>query len=299
MKPITKNIRARLALPALLLAACGGATTGSTGVPDAGPGGAGCTLAADTTATQVKNTAGCAVLDRDTSSCQAARQAQGLSGYWLKFSCRVTLSSTTAGGAPVVQARADGQPDYKSNYFATASACHESYTGAIQNPNTLSAHSYTINFASSPDTTATPMMGIAVVGLSLNGVPIFGNFAAPGDDIYMEAMTFDRCGGHPEGTGAYHYHAEPYSITDDDDRFVGVLRDGYPVYGRKDPDGTYPTVDAHGGHTGATVDSPATPVYHYHVNQQTSTGKFTLGEKQWFLTTGTFRGAPASCTSCN
>ena len=78
------------------------------------------------------------------------------------------------------------------------------YTGAIQNPNTLSVHSYTINFATSPNTTATPMMGIAVVGLAVNGVPIFGNFAAPGDDIFFEAMTFDRCGGHPEGTGVYH-----------------------------------------------------------------------------------------------
>ena len=58
-------------------------------------------------------------------------------------------------------------------------------------------------------------------------------------------------------------------------------------------------MDTHGGHTGTTVDSPNASVYHYHVNQQTSTGKFTSGQKQWFLTTGTFRGAPASCTSCN
>ena len=31
-----------------------------------------------------------AVLSRDTGGCQAARQAAGLSGYWLRFSCRVT-----------------------------------------------------------------------------------------------------------------------------------------------------------------------------------------------------------------
>ena len=46
------------------------------------------------------------------------------------------------------------------------------------------------------------------------------------DDIYQEAKTFDRCGGHPEGTGVYHYHSEPYAISYDDDNFIGVMRDG-------------------------------------------------------------------------
>src|SRR2546425_7606510 len=53
---------------------------------------------------------------------------------------------------------------------------------------------------------------------SLNGVPIFGNFAAPGDDIYVEAKSFDRCGGHPQMSGEYHNHGEPYSLSYDDDR---------------------------------------------------------------------------------
>jgi hypothetical protein len=143
------------------------------------------------------------------------------------------------------------------------------------------------------------MMGTAVVGLALNGVPIFGNFAAPGDDIYEEAQTFDRCGAHPQNTGKYHYHGEPYAISYDDSNFIGVMRDGYPVYGRRDPDASLPTLDAYGGHTGVTVDSPSTPVYHYHVNEQTSTNPGTLGEMQWFLTTGTFRGTPGACTGCN
>ncbi len=142
------------------------------------------------------------------------------------------------------------------------------------------------------------MMG-AVVGLAVNGVPIFSNFAAPGDDIYVEAKSFDRCGGHPQMTGAYHYHGEPYAISYDDDHLIGVMRDGYPVYGRKDPGGAAPTLDAAGGHTGLTPDSPSTPVYHYHLNQQTSTTAGTAGQMQWFLTTGTYHGAPAGCGSCN
>src|SRR5262245_32809368 len=136
----------------------GSADAGATA--DAGTG---CPLTENTTATTTVNPAGCAALSRDTSTCQASRQAAGLSGYWLKFSCRVTLSKTTVAGAEVVQAQADGQPDYKSNYFATTHPCYEAYTGAIQNPNRIAAKSYAIDFPTAPNMTPQAMTG-AVVG---------------------------------------------------------------------------------------------------------------------------------------
>ncbi len=227
----------------------------------------------------------------------ASRQAAGLSGYWLKFSCRVTLTATQGANASVT-ATADGEPDYESNYFAATDPCHVAYSGGVQNPNSIAKEAYSVSFPLTPNTTSQTMTG-AVVGLALNGVPIFGNFAAPGDDIYKEAVTFDACGGHPQMTGAYHYHTEPYSISYEDDRFIGVMRDGYPIYGRLDTDGTMPTLDANGGHTGVTVDSPSTPVYHYHANQQTSTNPESAGQMAWFLTTGTYHGTPAACSTCN
>ena len=198
-----------------------------------------------------------------------------------------------------MRAQADGQPDYKSFYFATTHACYEQYSGATRNPNNLTAQNYIVNFPVTPSTLPQSMARTAVVGLALNGVPIFGNFAAPGDDIFTEARTFDRCGAHPQNIGKYHYHSEPYALSYDDSNFVGVMRDGYPIYGRKDEDGSAPTLDAYGGHTGVTADSSALPVYHYHVNEQTSTQTGTKGQKQWFLTTGTFRGTPAPCAYCN
>lgn len=257
-----------------------------------------CTLTQDTYATSTVNAAGCPVLALDNSACAASRIAQGLSGYWLEFSCRITLTVSGTGNNAIVSASFDGQPDYKSNYFPTSNACWESYTGAIQNPNVIAVNNYQVQFPLHTDMTPRPMQGTAVVGMAVNAIPIFGDFAAPGDDIYQEAQTFDRCGGHPNGMGAYHYHSEPYAITNDDSRFVGMMRDGYPIYGRRDANGTYPTLDSYGGHTGTTPDSPSTSVYHYHVNQQTSTNPGTAGQKQWFLTTGTFRGTPASCSGC-
>ncbi|HEY2774811.1 MAG TPA: YHYH protein [Candidatus Binatia bacterium] len=257
-------------------------------IPDAAP--PTCTLDDNTTLTADVNPAGCAVRDRDTSACQSARQSQGLDGYWLKFSCRVSLTLS----AGVVTAHTDGQPDYVSNYFATSDPCHETYTGAIQNPNLIAAQSFTVGFPVTPSGSATSMQMHAVVGLALNGVPIFGNFAAPGDDIFQEAQTFDRCGAHPQMSGIYHYHCEPYAISYDDSNFIGVMRDGYPVYGRRDPDNSLPTLDAQGGHTGVTVDSPSTPVYHYHVNEQVDPANSS--DHQWFLTTGTWHASPGTCT---
>jgi hypothetical protein len=278
----------KLPLPLLLAsmatAACGGDDGPSA---DAGP----CLLIENTTDTTTAAPSGCHVLDRDTTACDAQRMADGLDGFWLDFSCRVTLTAATG----AVQAQADGQPDHLSNYFDSADACWESYDQG-ENPNEIAAKAYTIQFPTAPDTTETTQMMIAVVGLAVNGVPIFANFAAPGDDIFEEALTFDRCGGHPQMQGAYHYHSEPYSISYDDDRLIGVMRDGYPIYGRRDSDGSLPTLDQYGGHTSVTPHSPTTAVYHYHVNEQTSTNPGTLGEKQWFLTTGTFRGMPGSCT---
>jgi hypothetical protein len=277
-----------------LLAACGTSDGGDDGIGPDAAGGDACDLIANTAPSGRTTPSGCAILDRDTSSCRAAREAAGLSGVWLAFSCRVDL---TASGTAVT-AVSDGQPDFKSNYFAAADPCHEAYTDAIQNPNTIAAKSYTVGFPLAPNMLARTMQMTAVVGLAINGVPIYGNFAAPGDDIFAEARTFDRCGGHPQMAGAYHNHAEPLSISYDDDRLIGVMRDGYAIYGRKDMDGSYPTLDSFGGHTGTTADSAA-PVYHYHVNEQTSTSQGTAGEKQWFLTTGMFRGSPGTCTGCN
>src|SRR5690606_12512895 len=80
----------------LLIKGCGGSTSTSAG--DGGSGITSCTLTDNTTETS-QSSNGCYLLTRDTTSCQASRTAQGLSGFWLKFSCRVTL---TKNGSDVI-----------------------------------------------------------------------------------------------------------------------------------------------------------------------------------------------------
>lgn len=280
--------------------ASGGSAGSSSSSSSSGEGGAGggsanaCQFAVNTTETSATSPSGCVILERDTSACKAARESAGLTGFWLEISCRVDLSVM----GDMVMAKADGFPDYRSNYFLPNDPCHEVYTVGVQNPNVIKPILLNMNFPQMPNMTSQKMMG-AIVGLLLNGVPIFGNFAAPGDDIYKEAISFDRCGGHPQMSGVYHIHSEPLSISYDDANFIGVMRDGYPIYGRKDMDESIPTLDQFGGHSGTTKHSPSTAVYHYHVNLQTSMNPGSIGQKQYFLTTGDYRGTPGTCFGCN
>lgn len=245
----------------------------------------------------IVSTNGCYLLSRDTSSCQASRTAQGLSGFWLKFSCRVTL--TKSGDTVTIQS--DSQPDYKSPYYATSNGCYEAGfpTGRAANPNTLGAQSISMTVDYTPTATAGSTgtaMSMGIIGIALNGVAIFSNAAAPGDSIYDEVATFDKCEGHPAGT-KYHYHTEPTTATNSDNNFIGVLKDGFPVYGRYDSGTTLTSsLDkaTSGGHLGTTLDSPATAVYHYHVNLQTSGS-----DSAYFITTGFYLGTAGTCTGCN
>jgi hypothetical protein len=254
-----------------------------------------CSLTNNTTEGAVSSN-GCALLTRDTSSCQASRTAQGLSGFWLKFSCRVTLTKT---GSNVILT-SDGQPDHKSAYFSKTNACYaEGFpTGRSANPNTLATQSISMTVPYSPSTTGGSTgtaMSMGTVGLAINGVAIFSNAAAPGDNIYTEVATFDKCEGHPAGT-KYHYHTEPTTATNSDANFIGVMRDGFPIYGRYDSGNVTPTLNlaSTGGHSGTTVDSPSSAVNHYHVNLQTSGAN-----SAYFITSGYYMGTAGSCTGCN
>lgn len=244
-----------------------------------------CALTLRTTPTSTV-TNGCALLTRDSSGCSSERTMQGLNGAWLAFSCRVTLINM----GTYVQASADSRPDYTSNYFAKTDACWADYTPAFPDPNQISAQNFSLQIPLSANTTATTM-GLGPVGIALNGVEIFDNQAAPGDDIFLEAGSFDRCGGHPAPGGAYHYHGEPYALSSDDSNVIGVLRDGYFVYGRRDADGSLPQLDSHGGHL-APPPGDSAARYHYHLNKQISNSPGTGGQEQWFLTTGSYEGSP-------
>ena len=168
-------------------------------------------------------------------------------------------------------------PDHKSVYYPASSALYEAFSGTTfgsntfkKNPNNIVEQSATIKIPLNPKVnaahSATPM---GPIGIALNGVALFNQYAAPNTILSSEIVSFDQYWGHPQNSGMYHYHVEPLYLTTvkaTKSSLLGFLLDGFPVYGPQEEDGTTVTtsmLDAYHGHTHVTVDYP-NGIYHYH-----------------------------------
>ena len=112
------------------------------------------------------------------------------------------------------------------------------------------------------ETTAT---ALGSIGIAISGAAIFNDQEGNGPLGGGVVTGLDFTGAHI-GPSVYHYHLEPLYLSDDDSSLIGVLTDGFFIYGRKcNSTGSYPTdLDASGGHTSVNQYSTE-PEYHYHV----------------------------------
>ena len=166
-------------------------------------------------------------------------------------------------------------PDHKSPYFQSTqweSTKYEAYNGGGAfsiNPNRIALQTITFTIPMNPTVDAShPATPLGPIGVAINGVPLFNQYAGPSQPLTSEIISFDQYAGHPQQTGQYHYHVEPLWITANKgkDALLGFLLDGYAVYGPKENGVTLTTanLDAYHGHFSATADYPL-GVYHYHV----------------------------------
>lgn len=189
-----------------------------------------------------------------------------------KFSSTVTIS--TEGDYVVL--KTNGLPDHKSPYYIGTqweSTLYEAYNGTNPafnlNPNRIAAQNLTfkipINPAEASTHAATPL---GPIGISVNGVPMFNQYAGPSQPLTNEINSFDQYNGHPQQQGQYHYHVEPLYITANkgSDALIGFLLDGFPVYGPKENGVTIMNadLDTYHGHFAVTADYPS-GIYHYHI----------------------------------
>lgn len=187
--------------------------------------------------------------------------------YKNNFGNGVTL--TVDGNFVVI--RTTGVPDHKSPYFGAGNAKYEAYNGSNPNfainPNAIREQqlTYRIPLTQTKLTTPSPTP-LGPIGVAVNGVPIFNQYAANNQPLTGEINSFDQYNGHPQQSGQYHYHVEPVWITRASrEALVGVLLDGYPVYGPMENGALVSTasLDAAHGHTTATREFP-NGIYHYH-----------------------------------
>lgn len=123
---------------------------------------------------------------------------------------------------------------------------------------------------------------LGLIGVAITGAQIFNDYEDPSREIVAQddqaihdhVAFLDECNGHTlvDGTN-YHYHGIPVCITADMDQegehslMIGVLADGFPVYGNSGVGGAIVTnadLDECSGHFGPTPEFPD-GIYHYHL----------------------------------
>jgi hypothetical protein len=205
------------------------------------------------------------------------------------FNSAVVSTSGTS-----ITIKSNGLPEHKTPYWGVGNALYEDFpTGYHANVNTsMSAQNYTMTIQAKPVVASThEETTLGAIGLALNGVPIYND--REGGNVALDALTittFDFSGAHPGPGKDYHYHTTGRYTTTDDAKLVGFLRDGFPIYGRKDNDGSYPSnLDAYGGHTGVTADF-SEALYHYHASNVNylNTGYYVLKAGAYYGSKGTF-----------
>ena len=165
----------------------------------------------------------------------------------------------------------EGIPNHPSPYWDMSDPLFEENTNAgfMLNPNNIAVQDWVFRIPLNPAEAAnhegTPG---GPMGISINGVPFFNQFAAGNSGLDDEIASFDQYNGHPQMDDAYHYHLEPLYLTDIEgsDAFLGFLLDGFPVYGPMEDGDTVTNADLDDfhGHSHATADYPE-GIYHYHI----------------------------------
>lgn len=167
-------------------------------------------------------------------------------------------------------------PDHKSIYYPTNNPLYELFSGTtfggnnfVKNPNSIVSQNGTFKIPLNPTAASTHQpTPLGPIGIAINGVPFFNQYAGPNQPLTNEMVSFDQAWGHPQQFGMYHYHVEPLFLTTvkaSKSSLLGFLLDGFPVYGPQENGATVlnSDLDVYHGHTGPTREFPS-GIYHYH-----------------------------------
>lgn len=147
--------------------------------------------------------------------------------------------------------------------------------------------SYTLRVPANPEkASSTSATGLGAIGFAISGSVIYNDEEGPNVPLENAVGSLDLNGAHT-GPQSFHYHLEPKTWSDDDDALIGVISDGFFLYGRKcKSTGTYPTdLDASGGHSSITQHTTESE-YHYHISNEAYLGEY------YILFPGDYQGTP-------
>ncbi|NDA46091.1 MAG: YHYH protein [Alphaproteobacteria bacterium] len=184
------------------------------------------------------------------------------------------ISLSIEGGQRLV--RANGLPKHATGQFPIDRK--DPAFAYDRNPNMIRAQDVVLRLPVDPKPAAQPVCAsMGMIGFALSGVAIFNALDARGRDAAVWEI-LDRCGGHPERTGEYHYHDFSPCLQDSAGKagrhsdLVGYALDGYGFYGPHGEAGqrlTNADLDACHGHAHQLMkDGRMQLAYHYHFTDE-------------------------------
>jgi hypothetical protein len=165
-----------------------------------------------------------------------------------------------AGGPECTTGISSSAPDWVRENFhcVTVRVCGQNmiFSSNHPSPERIGSQNVSLTIPINPAPVTSDMdatAGMTVVGISTHGVPIYGNEAATGVRENSENLKIDS------------------------DELIGVMLDGYPVYGKRKQNGSYPTLDvATNTATCATTHFP-NGTYCYHVAHAAGIDGYVIG----------------------
>lgn len=162
-----------------------------------------------------------------------------------------------------------------------------------KNPNHITSQSIYTELLQTPYVSPAPhCVPMGIIGIALNGVPIFNGLDSKGKDALAHELQ-DSCGGHPDQVGTYHYHNESpcmdaAGITSGGSTLVGYALDGFGIFGSTENNAeiTNSDLDACHGHSHMiSWDGEMKEIYHYHMTDE------------YPYSVGCFMGTPSKITT--
>ncbi|HWB39181.1 MAG TPA: YHYH protein [Candidatus Saccharimonadales bacterium] len=155
-------------------------------------------------------------------------------------------------------------PDHPTGIFPIANT--DPAYAYDRNPNTIKGQTLTFALPANPTYGDPSCMG-GQSGIMLTGVALFNAFDAGGRDAGAWEVQ-DKCSGHPEKEGEYHYHTLSACIKDVGvSNVIGFALDGFPITGPKVGTNNYLTTsdldECHGITSQITLDGKKATMYHY------------------------------------
>lgn len=236
-------------------------------------------------------------VDSETVSCDSPMTE--LSSALLEFVAAPNVTVVLSEDGCTVALESAGKPDHTSSYWDSGNDSglyvepeDAALFDAQRSPGDIEDYinDFNLTVSVSPQlassSSATPL---GAIGISISGAPIFNDSEGNGDVSLGVIQGFDRNGAHT-GPQTYHYHLEPKAISYDDDSLVGIMADGFLIFGRRCySTADYPTdLDESNGHSSVTLYTGSGDAeYHYHV----STEQYLNGD-YYLIFPGNFQGTP-------